>query len=146
MPDGTKYYHIKLDLRNHPDAYCQATLPANTSFVMLNATTGPMYDGLNVKWDPELPTGMGNLTVANVTTLQKWVGYKVPVVVQPLDPRVQYTVRFGGSGLDTNQLISLNSLTTWSAIWYVTSPLMRAKLTAQERPVPDIRQPGPPWP
>lgn len=90
-------------------------VPANTSFVMINGTTGPDRDLLSVAYSVDPPEQASVFYGVNATT--KWV---TPGILYwaPLDPTVQYNLTLSGNQV-TAANISLHSVTFYSGLWCV---------------------------
>ncbi|WOO80224.1 uncharacterized protein LOC62_03G003736 [Vanrija pseudolonga] len=88
-------------------------VPANTSFFMINGTTGPDRDILGVGFNVDPPEQTSIFYGVNATT--KWV---TPGILYwaPLDPAVQYNLTLQGNEIHGGN-ISLHSVTFYSGLW-----------------------------
>lgn len=118
---GFEYYTYRM---NTTSDFCIITVPANTTLLYLNGTTGYNFDGMMVQWDPPFPDGMQNLTSFNkFNTHTLWTRRRELVLMQQLDPRVDYqlTVRRDPS-FNGSELVNLHSVTFFPSIWNTLAP------------------------
>lgn len=108
---NTKYSQ----LMGQSGARIQMTVPANTSFVMVNGTSCVNCGITRMLWDPPLPYWSHKTWVEALMWNPYWVMDSI-VHVATLDPTVQYTLDIMGE-TDPQYLvdgISLRSTTFWS--------------------------------
>lgn len=81
----------------HGEGALSATLPPNTSYVILNGTTGGDHGSYTVTLDPAPP--LGNATYTRAASFNNWPNttYGATLFVAPLDPAVQYKLEVASS-------------------------------------------------
>lgn len=117
--EGYGYFNVGWDITTHPNAYCEITMPANTSLFHLLGTRGYSYGEAVLEWNPPLPELLDAGTYIN--SHAKWLRHDELLAVQVLDPRVRYVAtvktRPGYKIPDQGgQKIGISSFRTFSAI------------------------------
>jgi hypothetical protein len=96
---GYDYYNVGWYI-NNTDAYFTIKVPPSTTLFELYGATGLKYGRMAVEWDPPLPEDMASAPYVNTHSM--WLQYEQLLVMQPLDPRIEYKVTLKNAALMEN--------------------------------------------